>query len=178
MAKFERRNVEVDAIQHDGSNESALRLEAWVLGGGGKAVAYLKGSIDFAQDNAFVKIFNSRAQNLVGPGAWIVRVQEGAFYPVSRDDFDILYKPMLPPEPERPLEVLHVVYRSTTPDGNVWAEASREDDVLEPERTDLKYWKMAVYRTNSGWQEYDPYPPATLTPLSDSAVEEMNLTDE
>jgi hypothetical protein len=98
MAKFERRTVFVEALQHDGTDESALRLEAWVLSEGGSAVAYLKGSIDFAQENAFVRVNSTRAQVYVGPGAWIVKVADKTFYPVSRQDFEILYKPAMLPE--------------------------------------------------------------------------------
>jgi hypothetical protein len=176
MGKFERRNAVVEALQHDGTDESALRLEAWVLSGGGDAVAYLKGSVDFAQENAFLRVNSTRAQVFVGPGAWVVKVADKTYYPVSREDFGILYKPAMPPEPEDTPKVVRVLYRSTTPEGT-WTESSSEQEVLDNTEGEsgAKYWKLVTYETSSGWQEYNPFPE---TPLTDSAMAEMEATDE
>jgi L-ascorbate metabolism protein UlaG (beta-lactamase superfamily) len=63
------------------------------LSEGGDATAFLKGSVDFAQKNAFVRVGGPRSQNLAGPGFWIVETEEGKFYALSDTDFQILYVP-------------------------------------------------------------------------------------
>jgi hypothetical protein len=94
--KFVRKTHEVEALQHDGTNDCAIKLEAWILSLGGDATAYLIGAVDFTQKNAFVRVNSQRAMNLVGPGAWVVHVSEGKFYAVSNEDFHILYEPAEP----------------------------------------------------------------------------------
>lgn len=92
VQKFERRTKTIDAMQHDGTDESAVRIERWVAGHGGKVEMFRSGTIEYDLDSAFLRIDNARAQNLVIPGSWVISPSEGLFYPVSAEDFDILYK--------------------------------------------------------------------------------------
>lgn len=93
MPRFKRRNSQIEALQNDGTDQRAIELEAWVHSHGGHADAVLKGTLDYSQNAAFLRIlYSARPQNLVGPGAWVVMVEPGEFYAVTNNEFQILYE--------------------------------------------------------------------------------------
>jgi hypothetical protein len=90
-----RRKTQSDilAIQHDGTDETALAIEHWIVVHGGDATVFLKGAFIEDPHNAYVRLERTRAQNLVIPHFWVVMFEEGLFYSISNRDFHILYEP-------------------------------------------------------------------------------------
>jgi hypothetical protein len=91
--KYRRRNNLISAMQHDGSDKSAVAIENWILLGGGKVEVFLAGSGHFEdRNNAYLRLQSERSANLIIPTSWVVKVREGMFYGVLDSDFHILYE--------------------------------------------------------------------------------------
>lgn len=87
-----KNNRDIQAVQHDGTDKSALAIENWIVTYGGDATVFLIGSFIEDPHNAYVRLERTRAQNLVIPHFWVAMFEEGLFFAISNRDFHILYE--------------------------------------------------------------------------------------
>lgn len=91
---YRRKQGELMALQHDGTDESAMKMQSWINIHGGQASMFRKGSVDYDMHNAYLKLEDAHGLNLVGPTSWVVMAAEGLFYVVLNRDFPSLYDPV------------------------------------------------------------------------------------
>lgn len=83
---YRKRPVEVQAVQHDGTQMSALEICGWIHSGGGIATPVVSGEV------AFVVISTLEGQMITKPDDYVIRGVEGEHYPCKPDIFKSTYE--------------------------------------------------------------------------------------
>lgn len=80
--RLKETEIEYEAHQHDGSDETANRIAQWVTDNGGKVKVALKGTVDYDLHSAFVMIKNPTAEeeDVVMPFDWVIHVAPHTFH--------------------------------------------------------------------------------------------------
>ncbi|KQQ22545.1 hypothetical protein ASF48_05005 [Rathayibacter sp. Leaf299] len=88
-AKYRKKPVVIDAMQHDGTEESARAVLAWAdpLTLGSTLAARKKGTDDWT-----VVIETLEGAMAADSGDWIIRGVQGEFYPCKPDIFAATYE--------------------------------------------------------------------------------------
>lgn len=97
VKKFTKRPVTIEAIQFDGTKESARAICRWANAGDDAAgydeptASYItRGGDDAAHD---MLIWTLEDTLRASPGDWIIKGVKGEFYPCKPDIFELTYKP-------------------------------------------------------------------------------------
>lgn len=91
MSRYRKKPVEVEAVQWDGSEDSARAIKAWADTHGAQPLA------GWVQDTMLL-VRTLEGQMQAAPGDWIIRGVAGEFYPCSPDIFAATYEPADNPE--------------------------------------------------------------------------------
>ena len=84
MNKYRKKPVVIDAVQFDGTEESALNIAS---------IEDFKGVIDFKSGNfdGFY-ILTLEGRMYVSPGDYVIRGVQGEYYPCKPDIFEMTYE--------------------------------------------------------------------------------------
>lgn len=82
MAKYRKKPVVIEAVQFDGSYESAARIVDW--SGGGCSATNGDGTLTVATSEGAMK---------ASPNDWIIKGVKGEFYPCKPNVFEATYEP-------------------------------------------------------------------------------------
>ena len=94
MQKYRKLPVEIEAIQWDGSAESATPVIDWILAEGGTAT-YHEHLMDLgliAHPDPYLRIQTLEGVITASTGDWIIRGVQGEFYPCKPDIFAATYE--------------------------------------------------------------------------------------
>lgn len=86
-AKFRKKPVIIEAMQFDGTHDSALAIRSWVGAGGGLMSA---GGLA----NGSLRISTLEGEMTVSDGNWVIRGVKGEFYSCQDDIFRMTYEPV------------------------------------------------------------------------------------
>lgn len=92
--KYRKKPVVIEAMQWDGSAESATPIINWVLDSGGTA-RYHEHLLDgeyIAHPDPFLKIDTLEGVMIASTGDWIIKGVQGEFYPCKPDIFAKTYE--------------------------------------------------------------------------------------
>jgi len=85
MPFFTKKPVTIEAIQYDGSSESADRILRWI--------AINEGVAAQSMDEGKLVIETLEGAHLASAGDWIIKGVAGEFYPCKPSIFDQTYEP-------------------------------------------------------------------------------------
>lgn len=95
--RFQKRPVEIEAVQWDGTAESATPIIAWALSNG-VTISYYCPDGDACRRDTHVLIVSTLEGAMSAlPGDWIIRGVKGEFYPCKPDIFEATYDPVTIP---------------------------------------------------------------------------------
>lgn len=94
---FRRRVSEVEAFQHDGSEDSAIKISNWInLHNKGYTTVIPTGAEESGYDEKFsyIRFAQTTPRTLVAPGSWVVKLAETVFYTLTNEEFTLVYEPV------------------------------------------------------------------------------------
>lgn len=83
---FRKKPAEIEAMQFDGSIESANHVLAWIGGYGAEALR-----ARWTEPKAGIVIKTLEGDMLAAPGDYVIRGVQGEFYPCKPDIFEATY---------------------------------------------------------------------------------------
>ena len=90
--KYRKKPVTIEAMQWDGTAESATPIINWILSHDGSATYWAPGEWDSAAPQAaYLVIMTLEGQILASPGDYIIKGVQGEFYPCKPDIFAETY---------------------------------------------------------------------------------------
>ena len=92
MSRYTKRPVTIEARQHDGTEQSATAIAAWIDSCGG-TVEVLN---DGAHQQYVLHIGTPEGTMCVSPSWWVIQGVEGEFYPCQNSVFELTYEPEMP----------------------------------------------------------------------------------
>lgn len=94
---FRRRVSEVEAFQHDGSEDSAIKISNWMnLHNKGYSTVIPTGAEESGYDSkfAYIRFSKTTPRALVAPGSWVVKLSANMFYTLTNEEFTLVYEPV------------------------------------------------------------------------------------
>ena len=88
MPYFRKKPIVIEAMQHDGSPQSADRIREWSKG---KLTDHWMGGKDKKLSTEFY-IYTLEGTMTAGPNDWIIKGVKGEFYPCKPDIFEATYE--------------------------------------------------------------------------------------
>jgi len=88
MPRFRKKPVEIEAVQFNGTVESANRILGWIGGDGGVARR-----VHATKPERGLIIHTLEGAMRAEPGDWIIKGVVGEFYPIKADIFRATYEP-------------------------------------------------------------------------------------
>ena len=94
LGRYRKRPVEIDAVQWDGTNESATPIINWILSNGGSATYQCDGDTctDIPDEDHHIAIPTLEGTMRVSPGDWVIKGVQDEFYPCKPDIFAATYE--------------------------------------------------------------------------------------
>lgn len=96
--RFRRKLTDVEAMRHDGSEESAIRLSNWINLHGAQASIIDKNVHDeaagFEKHLFYIRFHGETPRSIVSPGSWIIKLDSGIFYTLTHSEFELVYEPI------------------------------------------------------------------------------------
>ena len=93
--QYRKKPVVIEAVQWDGSAESAATVIDWALGVDGPSIRYHEHLLDgeyIAHPDPFLKIDTLEGTMIASTGDFIIRGVNGEFYPCKPDIFEKTYE--------------------------------------------------------------------------------------
>lgn len=87
--RYRKRPVEIEAVQFNGTVESANRILGWIGSDGGDARR-----VHTTKPERGLIIHTLEGAMRAEPGDWIIQGAKGEFYPVRSDIFAATYEPV------------------------------------------------------------------------------------
>lgn len=85
--RFRTKPVVIEAMQFDGTDESAVAIEAW-------SERSVRRSKPWKQNYGFMDVAPPEGGMFASPSDWIIRGVRGEFYPCDPDTFEQTYDPV------------------------------------------------------------------------------------
>ena len=92
--QFRRKVTEVEAMQHDGTEESAIRLASWINLHGTQASIIDEEADGYEERYFYIRFHGETPRSIVSPGAWIIKLDDGIFYTLTNEEFTLVYEPI------------------------------------------------------------------------------------
>ncbi len=94
MAKFRKKPVVIEAVQHDGSHASSERIINWVNANNPRFDQKDSGTWTIAAYYGTISIRTLEGEMEAKAGDWIIKGVKGEFYPCKPDIFAATYEPV------------------------------------------------------------------------------------
>ena len=92
--KFRKKPVEIEAMQYDGTPETATQIIDWALPQGTTITFHCESGEECRKGVHDLRIPTLEGVMTASPGDWIIRGVQGEFYPCKPDIFDATYEPV------------------------------------------------------------------------------------
>lgn len=90
--RFRKRPVDIDAMQWDGTPESATSIIDWVLDGAGTARLICDEGCEGTAGTHYIGVDTLDGTMMASAGDWVVCGVIGEFYPCKPDVFAVTYE--------------------------------------------------------------------------------------
>lgn len=94
-AQYRKKPVVIEAMQWDGSAESATPIIDWARDSDGAAIRYHQHLMDgglIAHPDPYLWVDTLEGRMIANPGDWIIKGVNGEFYPCKPDIFEKTYE--------------------------------------------------------------------------------------